>query len=175
MLEGWRVPSPWRQILSLRRTKVSRRSMRMDFWMLIFGWIGSPFLRHLLWRWDTVGGGWHFHQFLILECQTSWPNKMNKDDCTICQWFVDVWVVFVLFFTAHGRHLSRHEVRARARGVDADETKSEAANAIQSIPAYVEVSSAFVALVPSLKEAGSRHGHDYTSWLARGHKRQTFW
>ena len=58
------------------------------------------------------------------------------------------------------------QVRARAPGINEDETKSDAAKAIQSIPAYVENSTAFVALVPSVK--GIAGLYDYTSWLARG-------
>lgn len=61
-----------------------------------------------------------------------------------------------------------HQVRARARGIDEEETRTEASKAIQSIPAYVEVSSAFVALVPAIKEQSSAHGFDYTTWITRG-------
>ena len=60
------------------------------------------------------------------------------------------------------------QVRARARGIDEEETKSDAAKAIQSIPAYVEVSTIFLALVPAVKDPDKDYIRDYTSWLARG-------
>ncbi|CAK9011108.1 unnamed protein product [Durusdinium trenchii] len=67
------------------------------------------------------------------------------------------------------------QVRARARGIDEEETRTEASKAIQSIPAYVEVSSAFVALVPAIKEQSSAHGFDYTTWITRGWCRAELW
>ena len=54
------------------------------------------------------------------------------------------------------------------RGVDEEETKSDAAKAIQSIPAYVEVSTAFLALVPAVRDSDKINERNYTSWLARG-------
>jgi len=66
------------------------------------------------------------------------------------------------------------QVRARARGIDEEETKSDAAKAIQSIPAYVEVSTIFLALVPAVKEP-DKGIRDYTSWLARGWCRAELW
>lgn len=58
------------------------------------------------------------------------------------------------------------QVRARAKGVDEEETKSDAAKAIQSIPAYVEVSTAFLALVPAVRDSDKINVRNYTSWLA---------
>eukprot|EP00438_Fugacium_kawagutii_P022321 Skav221792 [mRNA] locus=scaffold4067:129151:162908:- [translate_table: standard] len=69
----------------------------------------------------------------------------------------------------------RRNCRARAKGVDEEETKSDAARAIQSIPAYVESSSIFLALVPAVKDPDNSAVRDYTSWLSRGWCRAELW
>ena len=46
--------------------------------------------------------------------------------------------------------------------------KSDAALAVRSIPAYVELSNVFVALVPELTHKDSSDVVNYASWLSRG-------
>ena len=45
--------------------------------------------------------------------------------------------------------------QARKHGVNEETTKSDAALAVQSIPAYVELSNLFIALVPELTHKDS--------------------
>ncbi|CAK9019538.1 unnamed protein product [Durusdinium trenchii] len=56
-----------------------------------------------------------------------------------------------------------------------EETKSDAALAVQSIPAYVEASDLFIALVPDLVHADTGVSCNYTSWLSRGWCRAELW
>ena len=60
------------------------------------------------------------------------------------------------------------QITARLEGVNEDETRSDAALAVQSIPAYVEVSNLFIALVPELTHTVTGARCNYISWLSRG-------
>lgn len=89
-------------------------------------------------------------------------------------------------FPCEGPSLIRHgylfldwfaipQVTARAPGVHEDLVKSDAAAAVQSIPAYVEAANLFVALVPSLKHRETGSLCTYASWLLRGWCRAELW
>ena len=67
------------------------------------------------------------------------------------------------------------QVTARLAGVNEDVTRSEAALAVQSIPAYVEVSALFIALVPELTHTVTGSKCNYISWLSRGWCRAELW
>ena len=67
------------------------------------------------------------------------------------------------------------QLTARASGVNEDAVKSDAAAAVQSIPAYVEVANLFVALVPSLFHNETKAFCNYASWLLRGWCRAELW
>ena len=60
------------------------------------------------------------------------------------------------------------QITARQHGVNEDTTKSNAALAVQSIPAYVELSNVFLALVPELMHKDSAQLVNYATWLSRG-------
>ena len=60
------------------------------------------------------------------------------------------------------------QITARQEGVNEQTIKSDAALAVQSIPAYVELSSLFVALVPDLMHKDSSELVHYATWLSRG-------
>ena len=60
------------------------------------------------------------------------------------------------------------QITARQHGVNEEATKSDAALAVQSIPAYVELSNLFVALVPELMHKDSSERVNYVTWLSRG-------
>ncbi|CAJ1436666.1 unnamed protein product [Effrenium voratum] len=67
------------------------------------------------------------------------------------------------------------QITARQHGVNETETRSEAALAVQSIPAYVEAADLFLALVPELVHASTGLPCDYASWLSRGWCRAELW
>ena len=67
------------------------------------------------------------------------------------------------------------QLTARMSGVNEDSTKNDAALAVQSIPAYVELSAVFIALVPELVHTDSGHPVNYASWLSRGWCRAELW
>lgn len=67
------------------------------------------------------------------------------------------------------------QITARSDGVNDDITQSDAARAVQSIPAYVEQSDMFVALVPELLHADTGLRCNYTTWLSRGWCRAELW
>ena len=67
------------------------------------------------------------------------------------------------------------QITARIQGVNEDQTKSDAALAVQSIPFYVEVSNIFLALVPEVKHLDTQKCCNYGSWLARGWCRAELW
>ncbi|CAJ1399136.1 unnamed protein product [Effrenium voratum] len=67
------------------------------------------------------------------------------------------------------------QITARTAGVNEEDTKSDAAKAVQSIPAYVEVSDLFIALVPEVQHHDRKTHCNYTSWLARGWCRAELW
>lgn len=60
------------------------------------------------------------------------------------------------------------QITARHEGVNEAVTRSNAALAVQSIPAYVEASNVFVALVPELPHVTRGTRCNYPSWLSRG-------
>ena len=60
------------------------------------------------------------------------------------------------------------QITARHEGVNEDVMRSHAALAVQSIPAYVEVSNLFVALVPDVQHTTRGTRCNYSSWLSRG-------
>ena len=66
------------------------------------------------------------------------------------------------------------QITARAEGVNEENTKSDAALAVQSIPFYVETSNIFLALVPEVKHETGKYCN-YTSWLSRGWCRAELW
>lgn len=67
------------------------------------------------------------------------------------------------------------QVTARMPGVNEDVTKSEMARAVNSIPAYVEASSLFIALVPFVQHQDTMEWCSYTTWLLRGWCRAELW
>ncbi|CAJ1333777.1 unnamed protein product [Effrenium voratum] len=67
------------------------------------------------------------------------------------------------------------QITARQHGVNEELTKSEAALAVQSIPAYVEVANLFVALVAECRHEDRGCYCNYTSWLTRGWCRAELW
>ena len=67
------------------------------------------------------------------------------------------------------------QLTARIAGVNEDTTKQEAALAVQSIPAYVELCALFFALVPELSHKDSAQLVNYASWLSRGWCRAELW
>jgi len=67
------------------------------------------------------------------------------------------------------------QITARQQGVNEDATKSDAALAVQSIPAYVELCNMFIALVPELQHKDSGQLVNYASWLSRGWCRAELW
>ncbi|CAJ1372282.1 unnamed protein product [Effrenium voratum] len=67
------------------------------------------------------------------------------------------------------------QITARLPGMNEDATKSEAAQAVQSIPAYVEAADLFIALVPELLHADTGLPCNYASWLSRGWCRAELW
>ena len=60
------------------------------------------------------------------------------------------------------------QITVREAGVNEETTKTDAALAVQSIPAYVELSNMFIALVPELTHKDSRLLANYSTWLSRG-------
>ena len=60
------------------------------------------------------------------------------------------------------------QITARQHGVNEEATKSDAALAVQSIPAYVELSCLFIALVPELMHKDCGELVNYAAWLSRG-------
>eukprot|EP00434_Breviolum_minutum_P003820 symbB.v1.2.003361.t1/scaffold186.1/size279346/8 len=67
------------------------------------------------------------------------------------------------------------QITARSSGVNEDMTRSDAALAVQSIPAYVEACDMFVALVPDLFHFDTSLPCNYTTWLSRGWCRAELW
>ena len=67
------------------------------------------------------------------------------------------------------------QITARKDGVNEESTKSDAALAVQSIPAYVELSNVFVALVPELTHNDTAQPVNHASWLSRGWCRAELW
>ena len=60
------------------------------------------------------------------------------------------------------------QITSRVEGMNEETTKTDAALAVQSIPAYVEVASLFIALVPGLLHSDTGLVCNYASWLSRG-------
>ncbi|CAE7353783.1 unnamed protein product [Symbiodinium sp. CCMP2592] len=60
------------------------------------------------------------------------------------------------------------QITARQPGVNEETTKSDAALAVQSIPAYVEACNLFFVLCPELHHQETGERCNYTSWLQRG-------
>ena len=60
------------------------------------------------------------------------------------------------------------QITARLPGVHEEATKTAAARAVQSIPAYVEAADLFVALVPETLHRDRQVYCNYTAWLQRG-------
>ncbi|CAK9071054.1 unnamed protein product [Durusdinium trenchii] len=67
------------------------------------------------------------------------------------------------------------QITARLPGVNEESTRSSAALAVQSIPAYVEAADLFLALVPELLHADTGLICSYSSWLSRGWCRAELW
>ncbi|CAE7479088.1 unnamed protein product [Symbiodinium natans] len=67
------------------------------------------------------------------------------------------------------------QITARQQGVNEEATKSDAALAVQSIPAYVELCNMFIALVPELTHKDSAKPVNYGTWLSRGWCRAELW
>ena len=60
------------------------------------------------------------------------------------------------------------QITARQSGVNEEAIKSDAALAVQSIPAYVELSNLFLAVVPELTHKDTAALVNYGTWLSRG-------
>ncbi|CAJ1380800.1 unnamed protein product [Effrenium voratum] len=67
------------------------------------------------------------------------------------------------------------QITARKGGVNEDTTRSDAALAVQSIPAYVEACDLFFALVPELVHIDTGLDCNYATWLSRGWCRAELW
>ncbi|CAJ1453513.1 unnamed protein product [Effrenium voratum] len=67
------------------------------------------------------------------------------------------------------------QITARTDGINEDATRSDAALAVQSIPAYVEASDLFFALVPELTHVDTGRECNYETWLWRGWCRAELW
>ena len=67
------------------------------------------------------------------------------------------------------------QITARTEGVNEDATRSDAALAVQSIPAYVEACNMFVALVPEAAHMDTGLQCNYNTWLSRGWCRAELW
>ncbi|OLP82795.1 hypothetical protein AK812_SmicGene36523 [Symbiodinium microadriaticum] len=67
------------------------------------------------------------------------------------------------------------QITARTHGINEEATKSDAALAVQSIPAYVELSNIFIALVSELSHRDTGDLVNYTTWLSRGWCRAELW
>ena len=67
------------------------------------------------------------------------------------------------------------QITARTQGVNEDATRSDAALAVQSIPAYVEACNMFVALVPEAVHMDTGLQCNYNTWLSRGWCRAELW
>ena len=67
------------------------------------------------------------------------------------------------------------QITARTDGVNDDATRSDAARAVQSIPAYVENCDLFLALVPELVHTDTKNACNYATWLSRGWCRAELW
>eukprot|EP00435_Cladocopium_sp_Y103_P038318 s2567_g10.t1 len=67
------------------------------------------------------------------------------------------------------------QVTSRQEGVNEDSTRSKAALAVHSIPAYVEMCNVFIALVPELRHTATKNPCNYASWLSRGWCRAELW
>lgn len=67
------------------------------------------------------------------------------------------------------------QITARTDGINEDTTRSDAARAVQSIPAYVEACDLFLALVPELVHTITGLECNYATWLQRGWCRCELW
>ncbi|CAE7263863.1 unnamed protein product, partial [Symbiodinium microadriaticum] len=67
------------------------------------------------------------------------------------------------------------QITARQSGVNEEAIKSDAALAVQSIPAYVELSNLFLAVVPELTHKDTAALVNYGTWLSRGWCRAELW
>eukprot|EP00439_Symbiodinium_sp_Y106_P052250 s2042_g7.t1 len=67
------------------------------------------------------------------------------------------------------------QITARTEGINEETTRSDAALAVRSIPAYVEVSNLFIALVPEQLHKETGLLCNYASWLCRGWCRAELW
>ncbi|CAL1127825.1 unnamed protein product [Cladocopium goreaui] len=67
------------------------------------------------------------------------------------------------------------QITARLEGTNESATGSDAAKAVQSIPAYVEVADLFIALVPEMMHSDTKLPCNFTSWLSRGWCRAELW
>ena len=67
------------------------------------------------------------------------------------------------------------QITARVEGVNEEATRSDAALAVRSIPAYVEASNLFIALVPELVHMETGLPCNYASYLSRGWCRAELW
>ena len=86
--------------------------------------------------------------------------------------FVPTWPSSMSSYIAHGflffDWFAIPQITARQEGVNEQETKSEAAKAVQSIPAYVEACSLFLVLAPELLHIETKKLCNYSTWLSRG-------
>ena len=60
------------------------------------------------------------------------------------------------------------QITARQAGINEDITKSDAARAVRSIPAYVEAAELFIAVVPGSRHSSTGAECNYLSWMSRG-------
>lgn len=67
------------------------------------------------------------------------------------------------------------QITARQEGTNESGTGSDAALAVKSIPAYVEVADLFIALVPEMMHSDTKLPCNYSSWLSRGWCRAELW
>ncbi|CAE7327132.1 unnamed protein product [Symbiodinium sp. CCMP2592] len=67
------------------------------------------------------------------------------------------------------------QITARQEGVNEEVTMTDAALAVQSIPAYVELANVFIALVPALLHTETGMPCNYVSWQSRGWCRAEWW
>ncbi|CAE7655219.1 unnamed protein product [Symbiodinium necroappetens] len=67
------------------------------------------------------------------------------------------------------------QITARQAGTNEDITKSDAARAVRSIPAYVEAAELFIAAVPGSRHSSTGAECNYLSWMSRGWCRAELW
>ena len=102
---------------------------------------------------SIISGALHVHEDLI-----TWTDE--RELSAKMRWHIAEGFLFFDWFAIP-------QITARKDGVNEEATKSDAALAVQSIPAYVELSNIFLALVPELEHKDTAKAVNYATWLSR--------